>query len=84
MSTHHPGAAPTSVAVPVNSLTRATPLLVPAHKAMAWLMGTAIVCMVIYYFLAADQGAVSVFGSNAALLHEFVHDGRHFLGFPCH
>jgi hypothetical protein len=26
---------------------------------------------------------VSVFGADLHV-HEFVHDGRHFLGFPCH
>jgi cobalt transporter subunit CbtB len=29
-----------------------------------------------------DQGATSVFSGE--VLHEFVHDGRHLLGFPCH
>ena len=36
-----------------------------------------------YYFLGYDQGAVSVFGSDTHI-HEFIHDSRHFLGFPCH
>ena len=36
-----------------------------------------------YYFLGYDQGVVSVFGENT-YVHEFVHDARHFLGFPCH
>jgi cobalt transporter subunit CbtB len=30
-----------------------------------------------------DQGATSVFGSNT-YVHEFTHDARHLLGFPCH
>ena len=34
-------------------------------------------------FIGLDQGATSVFGSNT-YVHEFVHDARHFLGFPCH
>ena len=36
-----------------------------------------------YYFIGYDQGAVSVFGSDTHI-HEFVHDARHLLGFPCH
>ena len=28
-------------------------------------------------------GAMSVFGKSM-LIHEFFHDGRHLLGFPCH
>jgi hypothetical protein len=30
-----------------------------------------------------DQGAVSVFGADTHV-HEFLHDARHLLGFPCH
>ena len=30
----------------------------------------------------ADQGAVSIPAGNA--IHEWVHDGRHLLGYPCH
>ncbi len=36
-----------------------------------------------YYFVGIDEGMVSVFG-NSMVVHEFVHDARHFLGFPCH
>ena len=32
---------------------------------------------------AADHCATSVFGNNT-YVHEFVHDARHLLGFPCH
>lgn len=39
--------------------------------------------MIVYYFVGFDQGAVSVFGSDTHI-HEFVHDARHLLGFPCH
>jgi hypothetical protein len=37
----------------------------------------------VLYFIGMDQGATSVFGSNTDI-HEFVHDARHLLGFPCH
>ena len=30
-----------------------------------------------------EQGALSIFGGNS-YVHEFMHDARHFLGFPCH
>jgi Probable cobalt transporter subunit (CbtB) len=48
-----------------------------------WLAGTLILALLVYYFVGIDQGATSVFGSDMHI-HEFVHDGRHFLGFPCH
>ncbi|ATL72064.1 cobalt transporter [Nocardia terpenica] len=48
-----------------------------------WLVGTTVLALLAYYFIGIDQGAVSIFGSDMHV-HEFVHDGRHFLGFPCH
>jgi hypothetical protein len=60
-----------------------TPVVLPISKAAIWLVGTALVALAVYYFIGVDQGAFSVFGSDMHV-HEFVHDGRHFLGFPCH
>ena len=60
-----------------------TPLVLPASRAILWLVGTALFALAVYYFIGVDQGAVSVFG-NDTHIHELVHDGRHFLGFPCH
>ena len=60
-----------------------TPLVLPASRAIFWLVGTALFAFAVYYFIGVDQGAISVFG-NDTHIHEFVHDGRHFLGFPCH
>jgi Probable cobalt transporter subunit (CbtB) len=59
-----------------------TPVVVPAGRAVLWLGGTALLALLVYFFLGVDQGAVSVFGSDMHV-HEFVHDSRHFLGFPC-
>ena len=54
-----------------------------AAKAAAWLALTAFLALVMLYFVGVDQGATSVFGDNM-YVHEFVHDARHLLGFPCH
>ncbi|KAA9154686.1 CbtB-domain containing protein [Amycolatopsis acidicola] len=69
-------------AIPAES-TRATPVVLPATKAVLWLAGTVFLALALYYFIGIDQGATSVFGSDMHI-HEFVHDARHFLGFPCH
>jgi hypothetical protein len=61
----------------------ATPVVLPRTAAILWLIGTALVALAAYYFIGVDQGATSVFGHNMAI-HEFVHDARHLLGFPCH
>ncbi|WOC11198.1 CbtB domain-containing protein [Gordonia sp. MP11Mi] len=47
------------------------------------LTATVLVAALAYYFLGYDQGAVSIFGGDTHV-HEFIHDSRHFLGFPCH
>jgi Probable cobalt transporter subunit (CbtB) len=52
-------------------------------KAALWLTLTAFLALVVLYFVGLDQGATSVFGDNM-YVHEFVHDARHLLGFPCH
>lgn len=44
------------------------------------LLGLALIALV--YFVGADQGASSIVPGH--LIHEWVHDGRHLLGFPCH
>jgi hypothetical protein len=49
----------------------------------ARLTAITMLALIAYYFVGYDQGAVSVFGSDAHI-HEFLHDARHLLGFPCH
>ncbi|MDQ1629361.1 MAG: hypothetical protein QOI54_3105 [Actinomycetota bacterium] len=61
----------------------ATPVVITVSASARWLLGAALFALVLYYFIGLDQGAVSVFGSDTHV-HEFVHDARHFLGFPCH
>jgi hypothetical protein len=48
-----------------------------------WLIGTVLIVALLYYLIGVDEGAYSIFG-NSMFIHEFVHDARHFLGFPCH
>jgi cobalt transporter subunit CbtB len=54
-----------------------------AVKAALWLSLTAFLALLVLYFVGLDQGATSVFGNNT-YVHEFAHDARHLLGFPCH
>ena len=49
----------------------------------ARLTAVTLLALLAYYFVGIDQGAVSVFGSDMHV-HEFLHDARHLLGFPCH
>ncbi len=68
----------TSAASPV-----ATPLVLPVSRTSVLLVFTALMALAVYYFVGVDQGAWSVFGKSM-VIHEFFHDGRHFLGYPCH
>jgi hypothetical protein len=44
---------------------------------------TAFLALLAYYFVGVDEGMTSIFGKTM-VIHELVHDSRHFLGFPCH
>jgi hypothetical protein len=62
----------------------ATPVLTPISlKAIApWSLFFGILMLVLLYFVGAEQGATSLISGEG--VHEWVHDGRHLLGFPCH
>jgi len=55
---------------------------IPLARLAPWLLLAGLLSSLVVFFVSADQGAVSVFSGTA--LHEFVHDGRHLLGYPCH
>jgi cobalt transporter subunit CbtB len=65
------------------SATQARPVAIPVSTTLPWSLGALVLGLLIYYFVGIDEGATSVFG-NSMMVHEFVHDARHFLGFPCH
>jgi len=67
-----PQTKPVAIAAPPFSFTQVLP----------WLIFVAMLFLVAWYFVSAEQGATSIFSGTA--LHEWVHDGRHLLGFPCH
>jgi hypothetical protein len=69
--------------VAVNPRTTDQPVTLSAVSSAAWMAAMVVVGLLAYYFIGVDQGATSVFG-NDTHIHEFVHDARHFLGFPCH
>lgn len=72
-------------AQPASSRTSARALAeaIDVPSSFAWLFSALVIGLLVYYFIGIDQGATSVFG-NDMHIHEWVHDSRHFLGFPCH
>jgi len=60
----------------------ATQVAIPVRKVLPWaVLGALLMCLA-YYFVGAEQGATSMVSGTS--VHEFVHDARHLLGFPCH
>jgi hypothetical protein len=71
-----------TAASPVNGAVT-QPIVSAQAATVLLLMVTGLLALAAYYFIGLEQGATSVTGKSM-LLHEFFHDGRHFLGFPCH
>ncbi len=65
------------------STARPQAVAIPVAETLPWLIGAAVVGLILYYFVGIDQGATSVLGNNM-YIHEFLHDARHLLSFPCH
>jgi hypothetical protein len=57
-------------------------IAIPVAKIVPWAIFGMVIMGLAYYFVGAEQGATSIF--NGMGVHEFVHDARHLLGFPCH
>lgn len=55
---------------------------IPVRAVLPWLLLAALLALVTMYFVGAEQGATSLL--NGTAVHEWTHDGRHLLGFPCH
>lgn len=58
------------------------PAPIPLREIAPWALFAGVIALTLLYLVGMDQGATSVFSGE--MLHEFVHDGRHLLGFPCH
>ena len=54
---------------------------IPVREVLPW-AGFGAVFLLALYFVGAEEGATSLF--TGTTIHEFVHDGRHLLSFPCH
>ncbi|MEV7616697.1 CbtB-domain containing protein [Streptomyces sp. NPDC089799] len=68
----------------VPSTTDAPVLVAPISlKTLApWAVFTGVLMLVLLYFIGVEQGATALFEGET--VHEWLHDGRHLLGFPCH
>ncbi len=65
-----PGSPPISIPV------------IPVREILPWAIFGGLLMLLAIYFVGAEEWATSLI--SGMYVHEFVHDGRHLLGFPCH
>ena len=58
------------------------PAVIPVREILPWAIFGGLLALLAIYFVGAEEGATSIV--HGMMVHEFVHDGRHLLGFPCH
>jgi hypothetical protein len=56
--------------------------VIPVSELLPWAMFGGLLMLLAIYFVGAEQGATALIHGRA--VHEFLHDGRHLLSFPCH
>lgn len=55
---------------------------IPLRDFGPWAVFFGLLAAIVVFFVSADQGAISIPSGTA--VHEWVHDARHLLGYPCH
>jgi hypothetical protein len=58
------------------------PVAIPVQDVLPWAIFSGLLLMLAIYFVGAEEGATSLI--RGMYVHEFLHDARHLLGFPCH
>jgi hypothetical protein len=66
------GSLPQQISIPV----------IPFRELLPWVVFGGLLMLLVLYFVGVEQGATSLV--HGRIVHEFLHDGRHLLGFPCH
>ncbi|CAN5357402.1 CbtB-domain containing protein [soil metagenome] len=55
---------------------------IPLAKIAPWAIFFGLLALLAVFFISTEQGAVSMLSGTG--VHEWVHDARHLLGYPCH
>ena len=58
------------------------PVPIPLREIFPWAAFAGVLALLLIYFIGAEQGATTLISGH--YVHEYVHDGRHLLAFPCH
>ena len=70
------------MAQPPSAVQPAALPVIPLRQIAPWAVLVVLLSLTVLYFVGSEQGATSLI--SGAGVHEFLHDGRHLLGFPCH
>ena len=74
----HPITAPRTAA----PRTIPAPVAIPVREWLPWAAFVGILALALLDIVGLEQGATQIF--HGGWVHEWVHDARHVLGFPCH
>jgi hypothetical protein len=55
---------------------------IPLARLLPWAVFGGLLLLLALYLVGTEEGAMSLISGR--FVHEFLHDGRHLLGFPCH
>ena len=58
------------------------PVSISVREWLPWAIFVGVMMIFVLYIVGCEQGATSLVGGH--YVHEFMHDARHLLGFPCH
>jgi hypothetical protein len=58
------------------------PVAIPVTQVLPWAVLGGLLAILAFYFVGSEQGATSLMQGMG--IHEWFHDARHLLGFPCH
>lgn len=56
--------------------------VIPLRELAPWAIFGGVLMFMLIYLVGVEQSALALFSGD--IVHEFVHDGRHLLAFPCH
>lgn len=60
------------------------PVSIPLREILPWAVLIGMLALITLFFVSTDGGATTLLGQASMYVHEFLHDGRHLLAFPCH
>lgn len=72
--------SPDAAAVPAQPI--GLPARIPIREILPWAALVSLLALITLYFVSAEDGITALF--SGGYVHEFLHDGRHLLAFPCH